>query len=134
MQAKQKELDATGERLNRLEIENQKLKSDSQDKEEDLQTVEERFNRLKVEKRQLETENLNYGNDLYEAQKKLQSRDRENQKLKSDLQEKQNVLEEFEDLFNQQEISSTNYSFFVQMFPDIKEETANKMWSKYSNI
>ena len=40
---------------------------------------------------------------MNDAQKRLETRDRENQKLKSDLQEKQNELKEFKDRFNQQE-------------------------------
>ena len=91
---KQKDLQASDERYNRLEMEKQRLenenqnyKTDLQEKQKAFEAFEERFNRLEIE-------NQEYKDGWEVDQGIIQSHEREIQKSKTNLQENQKELEE----------------------------------------
>ena len=57
--------------------ENQKYKTDFLEKQKELQASEERSNKLQTEKQRLEDENQKYENDLQEKQKELQASEKQ---------------------------------------------------------
>merc|ERR1719471_1503185 len=72
--------------------ENHKYKNDLQEKQKELFEFKDQSDKLRIDNQRLELEKQYCENELKDIQTKLQSRDRENQKCKDDLQEKQKEL------------------------------------------
>ena len=107
LQEKQKKLLAFEEQLNRLEIENQGLELGRDNQ------------RLEIVKQSCE-------NELKDIQTKLQSRDRENQKCKDDLQEKQKELQAsgFQLNIDKSQLNIDNKSSLKSLISDVRIRTA----------